>query len=1199
MIDNIMHHGLEISVSDKATKGLNKIGTQFSKLTKNVNQNARQMEQGITKTLSPFQSMSEQLNQEIVSGTSGLSSQHAFDRFQQNLRQQVNQYHHMIMGGVALSMSGMGIQRAGQNIRRTIEQWSIHAEDFNRTMEEMRFLGQLTEEEYESLGSTIQQVGIEMPVSVQEAAEGSLAAMKMGYDSIEAEMLAEPIAQLQFFSQGAMDARSSMEFLNAIIKETGKPVSEVDNIMDQLAKTMQLTAFSIDEIWRAWRSSRGAFTQLGGDLSEFLTMLGVGRTALTPRFAGRAIRTWAGSVVDTYGRVATGRASDDVKQLWHEIFPDQQEFEEIAENPLDIMYQIWDQKRHSEKFWMEEEGELQALFGRESLALLQQYRNFADRAVEEHGALSAEAMRDIIADSEGFAEEYSEAMMDTTWGLRKVVEGTAETLRIALGEAFEPVQRVTLRGTQKLLEMLLGLTETFPEFTTALVGGTGLVASLMAFGGAAMLIGGQVLSTYGTILNVATQMGTITLTSADTFATAVGKLQGSGITVANLFKVTLLPKILAVGAAIAKVATLVGLLGAAWRYDFLSLRTESRRFLDGITGMFEDANEMRDTLSPVELRVETEGLRRSTGLFDRLTGHLIQLRTVMGSLRSMYSTYRETGDLFIDRDLAEMVFGTDFENLVGQQHRQGQLTPDYLADSLANLARGMVTIIHLTDGFIDGMQQAGGAVRFLFRSLGFFARITLTTFEEVINVMGRFFGIENLTEDMLNSFENIGYVIGRIVGGLLGLKVALKGIAFLLSGMGALLAPFKLIGKLVGMSKLNEFFAGMTASEVRSGGFLKTEMFDSGIAAQQFKRAHEVDWIIQPNMKMSKSIMQRKGIMGALFGSPIFEKTASGAGNIIGFEHGLLTKPLKGVFDMIGMSDMGTKLIDILPTKMATTLVKSLQRIPLFRTGYVMFRLFSSEEGGRLDTVVDSLMQLAGITAGFQLGGGIVGGLGIKGITGLLLKLALGLPFAAIFGALVFTPLGGMFKDALKALGLYDVLESGLGGVVDLLKRIISVITSPMDTLRSWKDRGQEVQDRWSQPDIQHYFDDNQTDIQQYFGDNWPDIQQYFDDNWHRFWFDRIFMPDRLPEDLQPESFRDSDPDTLAFKPKKNSEGNVENESSSTMNVSAVFNLPNPLSGDTDELKQNAKYMLEEMEKLAEKEEKRNYGSIQPDPRRA
>ncbi len=741
----IHRNGIIIEVVDKATGPLRSIASQLlgfdkttNKATKQISAGFKRVFAGINKDLTQgadrfekhFRNLFNDRYYEMIS---------KMETYRTNIRTQIRQMTSMIMAGVAMSMSGITLKRAGESITRMIRGWTAAASEFQKTMSEISFLGQVTSTtELNALERHLTKLGVELPTSNLETAQAALVALKTGYDVEQSKVLARHVSLLSFFSNGALDAAESMKLLDSMIKQTHE---DSGRLLDILIRTMTVGPLDIGEIARAWRSSSGAYANLGPnvDLPTFMALMTAARTGLNPRRAGFLLSQFSGSLLNLFN--AKGERGEIFKQLGLT-----KQFLEESD-PLTILDTI---SKRSQKLWgdtLTRMSKLQTLFNRASMSLIIQYENF-----EKQQGKTLLQVRDAIKDAEGYAEKYLERLMNTYWGVQEVMEGTRETFRMTMGKLIAPAVIPAMKSFQGLLSVITKIIDNYPALGKTLGIGVGLTSLLFSVGGAAMIASGQLVSLYGSLHNIALQLA---FTSAKSFRDFMHLVKSGSFSVKSVLVANFLKPLGRISLSLLKILGLIGLVGLAWATDFMGIRS-------GVTNTFRQignaADRAREQIEAFkagkvggsELKDRTTNLLNG-GLWDNLTGKIIKFKTIFEGLSYSLRRYKETGKYVISKELMSLLTGTD----VGSLGTTVSARRNYLLEDFTQILNIITRIKTFFDGFIEG-------TKFIGRILNMTIITPLKKITELIMKLADSLGVPGTFLDT----SKIWNVIGRVVGSI-------------------------------------------------------------------------------------------------------------------------------------------------------------------------------------------------------------------------------------------------------------------------------------------------------------------------------------------------------------------------------------------------------------------------------------------------
>ena len=1043
---NLFWNGIVFEVRDKASQAISSISNSFHQVRQQAARTAGEVPKSVNQAFPEF---SRTWNRDLTKEWRhvGATWDKRYSSFERNVRQQVNKFNSVIMGGVALAMSGYGLAQFGRRIFNVIQGWGEAGMRFSKVMEEIRFLGQVTQDDFESLTDTIIDIGISLPVSTEDVAVGALQAIKTGFSAFEAEALAPTVSTLKFFSEGAMDAGQSMEFLNAIIKQTEYTAYDGDLILDKLVATMRMTAFSIDEIWRSWKSSRAAFAMLGGDLDSFLTLLGVSRTALNPRFAGRAISTWAAALLKAYRQALDPEherggvirellgdttfedmAGDPVRALTHIVTRSKELFSEVTGDMEETAAQ--QQKRYAQ---------LTHIFGINAVTLLQQTENYMREAAR--GSIqSIEDMEDAIRNSLGLAGDYMETLRGTAQGMFTILKGSYETLRAVLGDLTEDDRVMAMKVLQRTLEGIINFARQHAGLVRVLGSGLGLVGVLGMVAGGAMIAAGSIMSMYGSLLNVTIQTGALGITSAQVLRDKMGT---GAVTAGKLLKVNLLKPLLRVIFVLGKIAGIAALVYMAWRHDFLRIRTFVTGVFDNISRSVERSNELLRG-APEELKLQIKLLGESEDLWDKITGALTRVRVLIQAISEVISLNKKHSDGWrVTTETMAKLMGMTKDEL----REMAEVKPDEfgkLMNEFNNLFQIVKGIHDFFEGFIQGSKRAFILIdRFFIGPLSWLFEKMLDVHNILSRTMiGGILGFRPLERSDLNIWNKIGQGLGTIVGFLVAIKVLMKSWAMLAGGV---LKTHETLGRL----KTGIKGAGMKAGKmagVFSGAnlwqWLTGHTLDRGPV--EIKRLHEIKGATAPkgvHHFTTTYMREAKGIFAiikdAIFGQKLLAKET---GAYIGRTKALFA-PLMSRFDLLIKGTWVERLFDktgwkVIGKTFGTNLGKALNAF-LHKGLFPLFWLmdvFGASPDDRRRVAVTSAGRLAGIWGGAKMGG----------LMGTAIKPGIGNIIGGIVGAIV----GGIAGEAAVERIADSVVKWIINPIVSTFKFLENTVWFYYTTIR-------------------------------------------------------------------------------------------------------------------------------------------------------
>ena len=675
-------------------------------------------------------------------------------KYNYEVRKLANNMNSVVMAGVAVSMTGVGIKQAGQKINRFFGSALQNARDFERAMLDIKFLGGLDELEMAKIEKKVVEVGMSSPTTNLKVAEGMIQAMRAGFSSTEAEALAKPIADLVFMSMNKLDETRAVKFINDFLKTTEQSVDNIDVIIDKIAKTTANFPTDIEGLWRTWQSSAAAFDNLGlgrqekGD-STFLTLLGGMTTTFNERRAGMAL--------NSLGRGLLQASQSEGKR--GEIFNSFGIDLDGEKDLLDTLYEIYDNGlekygKRGEDFLKEGHefhGKLLRAFGLEALPVFQMIEKYRRQGISLHD------IRDNIHNSDGsYSDEYMKMMMGTFFGTQKIFAGIRETLSTLIGMSILRPINMLLQGLNSILQRVTVFAQNNPgivKFISLFVLLGGAVAIAL---GSVLLFAGGIMAMVGSIGSGITSLAS--LAGATHFAANAGIKTGASI--ADVWRGVITPPIRSTIRTIGRFTAMSTLAYLAWKHDLAGIRTHVNRVITS----FSEAN------------------RYASRMFEQGSG--LTLDIFMDDLKEI----RKTDPLkawFIEKSamakgLGMLIRGLWKDNVIMADDVGGEAELRRLIELWEYLGLFPIaeTILGWRDninaffrGFKEGLESTITIVKYTLRAIG---NGIMWVYDKFVSI-GSALGLVNPDVHTLETrFENIGNIVGKIAGLIAGVVISMK-----------------------------------------------------------------------------------------------------------------------------------------------------------------------------------------------------------------------------------------------------------------------------------------------------------------------------------------------------------------------------------------------------------------------------------------
>jgi TP901 family phage tail tape measure protein len=706
---------------------MNRQATQFSNSYARTTQRIHTTNRTMTRALAEDWRVA--LNR-VNGDTKRLAS--AYDR---RMRDLGNQFQSMIMGSVALSMSGIGIQNAGLGLLTSMKPALDAARDWELVMKQIQFYGKLTADELSKAEQHMFKLGRDLPVTSNEIANSVMSAFKLGYDTIgQAQTMAEEASKINFMSLGKLDGDESMKYLNQFRKLSGYAVKDVSKLTDMLTKTSDLSAASLDSLWKTIQSSRSAMDNLGLDAENMLTIAGVMTDRLQPRAAGQALSSFGRGVqmAEKAGREDRGQRGADYNELKQAMGG--MGFDDFKG---DVLSYIQNVATKSREIWGEgsaRTGRLISIFGGSAIDLFHAY----DAYNKQSGRTMTE-MRDGIKESAGYSKEFMDTIMGTSYGTEQMLQAVTEQFQILFGKTIRPAFNQILQVITKVITKVNEFIEAHPRLAKALGYGAGIAGALMVASGAIMIFGGAMLAIYASLNNFILQLARQT--------NVVRMLSMGYNTAGQMIKAQFLGPLGMIGKLMLRLTAWTFFLSMAWKYDFLRMRTVFNEWKDNVKKGLEESKGLWEHYRNSSSHLLDQSFAVNTTTPEgKIANFITKARMLWDGLKDIWS------DGFLEGDKKQKL---DDAGLLGIVEFVYQAKTAVL-EFWKGFTRGLKDGIEVFWDFIKPLRTAFSWLR-----------------DKFIEIMSHFGYFQNINNGVSNKWQEWGEKLGVIVGMAVGIKLAL------------------------------------------------------------------------------------------------------------------------------------------------------------------------------------------------------------------------------------------------------------------------------------------------------------------------------------------------------------------------------------------------------------------------------------------
>ena len=714
--------------------------------------------------------------------------------YDRTFRELGNKYQSMVMGSVALSMSGIGLQNVGTSILGGAKASLDVARDFETVMTQIQFYGQKTADEMDRIQKDIFDIAYRMPQTASEIGKAFLQAQKTGYSYDASTVMAEEASKISFMSMGKLDGEEALKYISQMKKLTNAYATEgerlalvqkgitdslsVNQLTDKLTMTADVSAASIDSLWKTMQSSRSAFDNMDTDMDSMLTLSAVMSDRLQPRAAGQAVSSFGRGMNMAEKAKAEGRGTrgEYYSQLTSAMGGGVESFKG-ANGSVDILKYIEAVATKSKEIWgdgVDRTSKLISIFGGSAIDLFHAYDNYA-----MSGNMNMEEMRDKIRDAEGHSTKFMEAIMNTSYGTEMKLKAVAEQFQILFGTAIRPLFNDILDGLTFVIGKINEFVQEHPKLTKALGYGAGIAGALLVATGATMLLVGGILALYASFGNIIVQLAR-NVRVLDHLARGYGS---AGAIIKSQFMAPLVM----LRKNLFKLTAITFFVWMAWKNDFLRMRTTFTEWKDYITTGLADSSalfKLYGQTSASEWDKVWKDARNKGTLDNWIARNLTKARVLWQGLKEIFTKQEVYSPLDTGMLHPKVTDGVLSDDTKAKLEAMG------LLGIVEGIYEAKVALADFWKGFQSGMKDGIELVKTLLQPL-----ITLWEYlsEKILGLFQHFGYFENVNKGIGTHWEQWGQKIGYIVASVIAIRVAIWG---WLKAFKMILTPFKIMQKL-------------------------------------------------------------------------------------------------------------------------------------------------------------------------------------------------------------------------------------------------------------------------------------------------------------------------------------------------------------------------------------------------------------------
>jgi TP901 family phage tail tape measure protein len=377
------------------------------------------------------------------------------------------------------------------------------------------------------ISAEIDRVGVSTQYSVQEIADAFKNYARTG--ATAQEMTAGMASVAHMATAGQMDLAESTRIMNASLNQFASEGLTAQKVADIMVNTMSSTDTEVSELAKTFEYVGSLAGQAGFQFADIATATGIlGDAGLHGSKAGTGLRNVIMGLT-----TPTEKGAEVMEKLGVQTMDAQGNMRDFTDIIVDMGKAMNDPNfTDQDKMNMAKQ-----LFGR--------YGANAFLALVSKSESEIRALNDTVANTQGSAEEYSDNIMNTTWGIKKQLEATWSLVKKDIAGQLEIGYKKLLLTGKKVLEWYLNLGEGTKKFIAYTITFLGALAPLIMGLGYLLKFGGGLVATYGQVVGTFTRLGT-----AITKAGGLTKALGLAFSSVSLPILAVVAGVIAIGVAI-------------------------------------------------------------------------------------------------------------------------------------------------------------------------------------------------------------------------------------------------------------------------------------------------------------------------------------------------------------------------------------------------------------------------------------------------------------------------------------------------------------------------------------------------------------------------------------------------------------------------------------------------------------------------
>ena len=425
-------------------------------------------------------------------------------------------------GAAAFNKALLGITAATTGVAFALKGLADSAGKFQEGLAAVGAVSKATAADMQTLKDAAIEAGVATQFSPQQAVDGLMSLATAGQTATQAAKTLIPVLNLTAGAMGQLTTAEAGMAIVGTMNTYGIAAENAAEVTDKLLRITQMTNFQARDFSVGLAKAAAKSNVFGQSLDDTLVVMGLLRNANID--ASSAATAYTMSVQ----RLATDqKALNTMNKLGVSLYDKQtgktRAFMDLVTELKPKIDQLSDATRNKA---------LKDMFGARAIAAYNSVANAQVTVTQDgvttvlKGADAIEHLRNNISSATGVSKEFTDALLDTFEGQKKLMAGSLETLQVVAGEefanAFKPFVQNAVEGINEILASLRNMTpEAKRELAEQIISYTALAAKIAATMGALKLLGPVISSVNAGYRAMATALAAV---KAQGFASALSTM---------------------------------------------------------------------------------------------------------------------------------------------------------------------------------------------------------------------------------------------------------------------------------------------------------------------------------------------------------------------------------------------------------------------------------------------------------------------------------------------------------------------------------------------------------------------------------------------------------------------------------------------------------------------------------------------------